>query len=266
MKITTLALVLALSACSEGARDPVEPPEVVDLCPGCGPADLYIESFEVALPASDQVIRSGDTINVRVVIRNMGEMAADTTTAVGIGMSTPAGSLSGYVRVGRVARDSTTTIDVKVVAPLIPSAGQSYTTIMRSFSITVHANDVNHTNNRVTTAQYRYEPNIVRVSGPDSIRAGVAYPFAFEVVNLSRHEIPATTISSCLMYFGCKTPVMRFAMPAVAPGTTATMPFTFRVIPDPELPPMPQRPSVAACYGQAGFGSLCSYKEVAFMP
>jgi hypothetical protein len=265
MKRAAVVILLALSAaCSEDARDPIELPEVVDLCPGCGPTAVYVESFDVRLPTSEQVIRSGDTINVRVVIRNIGEMAADTATYVRIGMTSPAGSLEGLARVGRIARDSAATVDVTVVAPLIPLAGQPYVVIMRSFSITVHTSYGGF--NRVTTAQYQYEPNIVRVSGPDSIRAGVAYPFMFEVVNRSRYAIPATTISSCLIYFGCRTPVTRFFMPAVAPGITATMPFTFRVIPDPEMPPMPLQPSVAACYGQAAFSSICAFKDVVFMP
>jgi hypothetical protein len=265
MKRAAFVMLLAFSARCDDARDPIEPPAVVDLCPGCGPTDLYVESWDVRLPTSEAVIRSGDTIKVRVVIRNIGEMAADTATRVSVSMSSAAGSFSGSARAGRIARDSAATVEVNVIAPLIPSGSQPYTIIMRPFYISVHTDDVDYTNNSVTTSQYRYEPNIVRVTGPDSIRAGVAYPFTFEVVNLSRYVIPATTISSCLMYYRCRTPVTRFSMPAVAPGTTATMPFIFRVIPDPEMPPMPQGPAVAACYGEAS-SSICSFKDVVFTP
>jgi hypothetical protein len=262
-----LSLLLLSAGCADEARDPIEPP-VVDLCPGCGPSDLFVESYEVRLPTSEQVVRSGDTINVRAVIRNAGAMAADTTTAATVSMSSAVGSFSVHVPVGRIARDSTATVNMSLVVPIIPSNGSRSSTVIRQpFRISVYGgDDIDYANNSVSTMQYLYEPNIVRVTGPDSIRAGVSYSFTFEVVNRSRYAIPATTISTCLMYFGCKNVVTRFPMPAVAAGTTATMPFTFRVIPDPEMPPMPYNPVVVACYGQAAFSSVCSGKDVVFLP
>jgi hypothetical protein len=193
-----------------------------------------------------------------VVAQNLGTVASDSMTVISV-ISNP--TPSRHVRIGSVMAGATKEQIISVVLPQM-----HHDSIVRDegFSIFLHAAGDTVFGNHFVQGTFRFIPNYMKLTGPDTVRAEGAYTYTLRVVNRSSNAIHSGTLSGCLAYYACRTSIfVRHPISEIAPHSTATIAVPMRVPDNPELQ-LPMPAYFILCYGYIG-GGECASKPVSFV-
>lgn len=261
-KTFLLFCTLVSAACADDALDPVIP------CTGdCTGLAMEIDSVRVMIPGQRTTAYSGDTLRVRVFVRNIGSVYPDELTRIRVS----ADLADTDIPMGAVRPGSRAAFDIPLKLPAVSRKGGTrdsvYVTLYRLREEPHLFQPLDDT----IAKSFALQPTKIELRAVPTVLRYPSSPTAELVVtNPAPRAVPADSLSVCVFDVDyCLISAARTFMPAVGPGQTTIVPVTISMqrsasnssIWD-EWPDVDLR----VCYGRDIFDGACDDVRIDLRP